>query len=771
MIFAILSSFILSIFILFIGKHLRSSAFKWISVLPFSLFLFFCSFVDGLKNGDYWFRNPWIPQLGISLDFKLDGLSLLFALLITGIGTLIFLYASSYLKGHEYINRFFSYLTIFMGSMLGLVLSDNILTMFIFWELTSISSFFLIGFDNNNEESRKSALLALGITGLGGFSLMAGAICLSTITGTYSLHEMLTSAHEIKEHVLYGLVVILIFGGAFTKSAQFPFHFWLPGAMKAPTPVSAYLHSATMVKAGIYLLARVTPILGETPLWDHTLMIVGGFTMTYAAFHSLFRTDLKGILAYSTIAALGMMVFLLGIGTTYAIQAVATFILVHALYKAALFMITGTIDHSVHTRNVTELSGLRKIMPVLAVAGFLAALSNAGIPLTFGFIGKDLVYESTLHTFGFYAYILTGLALFTNILLMYAGFMSGIKPFTGQYNSTQYKRVHLPDFLLYGPPLTLGVLGILFGLFPHLAQYGILAKTANAIAGIDVGMHLKIWHGFNMVLALSATTIILGGILYFIRKPSNEQISFVEQFDRYSPKHLTNKFIEKFKLFAYVYTKIMHNGYLRMYIIVIIVFTTVLVGYKLFTGVPLKINTEGLSAFRVYELVIFLVMVVAIVMTVATHSRLTAIACLSIIGYCICLIFVFYGAPDLAMTQFTIDTLTVVLFVLVLFKLPSYIKKSKRHIQVRDGLISGAFGALIALITLQALVHPANKDISKFYAENAYLLAKGKNVVNVILVDFRGFDTLVETIVLSIAAIGVYGLLKYTSSATESKIE
>ncbi len=768
MTFAILSSFILSIFILFIGKYLRSSAFKWLSLFPFSLFLFFSTFIQGLESGDYWFRNSWIPQLGISFDFKLDGLSSLFALLITGIGTLVYFYAASYLKGHEYINRFFCYLSIFMGSMLGLVLSDNILTMFIFWELTSISSFFLIGFDNNNEESRKSALLALGVTGLGGFFLMAGAICLGNISGTYSLYEMLNSSYDIKSSPLYPLIAIFIFGGAFTKSAQFPFHFWLPGAMKAPTPVSAYLHSATMVKAGIYLLARLTPILGDTPVWNHTLMIVGGITMVYAAIHSLFRIDLKSILAYSTIAALGMMVFLLGIGSNQAIQAVATFILIHALYKAALFMITGTIDHSVHTRNITQLSGLQKIMPVLGIAGVLAALSNAGIPLTFGFIGKDLIYESTLHTTGWFPLILTGVAFLTNILLMYAGFLAGIKPFTGAYTE-QYKRLHLPTPSLYVPPLILGIIGIVFGLFPLLAQEMILRKAANTIAGIDVDMHLKIWHGFNLVLGLSAATIISGGILYFIRKPKTSSVTFIDQFDQYSPKYLVQKFIGSFKSFAYGYTKIMHNGYLRIYILAIVFFTTALVGYRLFASVPLQVNTEGLSEFRIYELVVFLIMVVATVMTVATHSRLTAIACLSIIGYCICLIFVFYGAPDLAMTQFTIDTLTVVLFVLVLFKLPSYIKKSRRPIQIRDGLISAAFGTLIALITLQALVHPANKEISKFYAENAYLLAKGKNVVNVILVDFRGFDTLVETIVLSIAAIGVYGLLKYRTA--ESKIE
>jgi len=771
MIAAVLVSFVVALIFLFLGEFIKGKFFKFVSLIPFSLFVYFATFASSVSNGSVFLnKNPWIPSMGISLDFKLDGLSLLFALLITGVGTLIYLYASSYLKGHKYLNRFYSYLSIFMGSMLGLVLSDNVLSMFVFWELTSISSFFLIGFDNENEDARKSALQALGITGLGGFLLMSGAILLGMISNTFSIQEMLQMPHFIKSDNLYGLVIFLFFAGAFTKSAQFPFHFWLPGAMKAPTPVSAYLHSATMVKAGIYLLARFTPILGGDPLWNNTLMIVGGITMLYAAFHSLFRTDLKGILAYSTISALGMMVFLLGIGSPYALMAVSVFILVHALYKAALFLITGTLDHSVHTRNVTELSGLRTVMPGLTIAGFLAAFSNAGIPLTFGFIGKDLIYEATLHTAGILAIALTALAVLTNIFLLYAGFLAGIQPFMGKL-TTDTRKIHLPDPYLWIPPLLLGILGLFYGIFPQVAENTLISSVARAVSGHRIDIHLKIWHGFNIVLALSLCTILLGTILYLVRKPSARSLDFIGKFDNASPKHLVEVFTSKTRDFAFSYTKLMHNGYLRLYILVIIVFLTGLVGYKLFADVPIRINTTGLSEFRLYELVVFFIMVIAIFFTVTTNSRLTAIACLSVLGYSICLIFVFYGAPDLAMTQFTIDTLTVVLFVLVLFKLPSYIKRGRFIIQARDAVVSAAFGALMSLITLQALVAPASKEISKYYAENAYILAKGKNVVNVILVDFRGFDTLIETIVLSIAAIGVYGLLKYKPTAAEGKID
>src|SRR5690606_30185113 len=302
------------------------------------------------------------PAMGIDLSFRLDGLSLMFVLLITGIGTLVFLYAAPYLKGHRYLDRFYAYLCMFMAAMLGLVLSDNVLLLFVFWELTSISSFFLIGFNNDNEASRKSSLLALGITGGGGFLLMCGLILMGNLSGTYSVHEMLNSSEFLKNHELYGLILILVFAGAFTKSAQFPFHFWLPGAMKAPTPVSAYLHSATMVKAGVYLLARLFPGRGGSDYWTWPLVLVGGVTMLYSAVRSVFRTDLKGILAYSTIAGLGILVFLIGIGTTASMLAASVFILVHAIYKAGLFLIAGVIDHETGTRDVTRLSGLRKVL-------------------------------------------------------------------------------------------------------------------------------------------------------------------------------------------------------------------------------------------------------------------------------------------------------------------------------------------------------------------------------------------------------------------------
>lgn len=766
MLTVILLTFLIAFLILFSGKYLHSKYFKFIALFPTFLFVYFCYYLIGIHNEkEVYLAYEWIPMLGIDLNFKIDGLSLLFSLMITGIGSLVFFYASDYLKNHPYLNRFFGYLTFFMGAMLGLVLSDNLISLFVFWELTSISSFFLIGFNTDEEASRKSALTALGITGLGGFFMLAGFVLIYSITGTYSINELLTSSELIKNNAFFPLVLFFVFGGAFTKSAQFPFHFWLPSAMQAPTPVSAYLHSATMVKAGVYLLARFSPILNDGFWWTNTLMLVGGFTMLYAAFHSILRTDMKGILAYSTIAALGTIVFLLGIGNEYAFYAAVTFVLVHALYKAALFLVTGIVDHTVHTRDVSQISGLRKIMPIVFLASFVAALSSAGFPLTFGFISKDLIYEATLNL-PKWAIAITVLAILTNVFLACSGFMAGIKPFIGKLPE-KFQKAPKPNLLLWLPVVILSSFTVLFGLFPFLVDYGILKFTYNAVSPKETDLYLKLWHGFNLVLLLSAITIVLGLGLFLVKKYDKESVFLKEKFVKIAPKTLVENFGESVRKFAFQYTRFFHNGYLRNYLITIIVFLTLLVGYRLFTTTSIEINTQDLSGFRLYELTIFVMILVAIYFTIVTKSRLTAIASLGIIGYCICLIFVFYGAPDLAMTQFTIDTLTVVLFVLVLFKLPPFLGYKSKKVLIRDTIISVAFGGLMMLIALQAMVSPATKETSRFYADNVYTLAKGKNVVNVILVDFRGVDTMVEGMVLSIAALGVYSLLKYKSKNEE----
>ncbi|WP_210355382.1 hydrogen gas-evolving membrane-bound hydrogenase subunit E [Sphingobacterium tabacisoli] len=767
MLLTILSGLFSSCSMVFIGKHLKSRWSFVLPILPALLFIFFAAHVLLISSGNQQLQHfNWVPSLGVNFDLRLDGLSLLFALLITGVGTAIFTYARYYLKGHIYFDRFFGYLFLFMSAMLGVVLSDNIILLFVFWELTSISSFFLIGFNNDNQDSRKSALTALSITGLGGFFLLAALILVANIAGTFSISEMIDSRALILDDPLYPLVISLLFIGAFTKSAQFPFHFWLPGAMKAPTPVSAYLHSATMVKAGIYILARFTPILGGTDYWNYTLIIVGGITMLYASIHALFRIDLKGILAYSTISALGILTFLIGIGTQDAFIAAMVFLLAHALYKATLFMVTGIIDHETGTRDITVLAGLRKVMPPVALAAGLAALSSAGLPFTFGFIGKDLVYEATLHSpWNDYIWVLTGLAIVTNIGLVSAGFMAGIKPFTGKL-PTHLEHVHMPSKSLWIPPLMLAILGVAFGIFPAFAGNYLSIPAANSLTAAFFTKNLQIWH-FNLILILSIATLLLGTLVYVVNKPSIAKLDKLAKFDKISPQRIITGYANDIVRFATWFTNLFHNGYLRSYHLKIILFAEALLAYKLWVSGPIKLDLWTLTYPDIYEVVIVAVLIGALYIIVTTPSRLTSVVSMSVIGYCICLIFVIYSAPDLAMTQFTIDTLSTVLFVLVLYKLPGFINFASKKILYRDALVSLGFGVTLSLIALKAWSEPISREVSNFYGENAYLLAKGKNVVNVILVDFRGIDTMFETVVLSIAALGVYSLIRLRLKSSE----
>lgn len=772
MIGTIFVGFTLSFLILFFGKYIKNKFNFIYTAYPIFCLLAFIPYITQISSTTHIIaKQSWVPQYGINLNLRIDGFSLLFALLISGIGSLIYLYTHKYLYGQKNIDKFFAYLTLFMSSMLGLVLSDNTIALFIFWELTSISSFFLIGFNSDDETSRKNAKMALSVTGFGGFFLLASFIWIGQIVGSYDFSDILAQKELILNNSGLPFILAFLFIGAFTKSAQFPFQFWLPNAMKAPTPVSAFLHSATMVKAGIFLLARFFPIVGTHEIWTSTLTIIGCVTMLYGAFNSLYKTDLKAILAYSTISMLGIFVLLLGIGTPMAIKAFTVLIVAHALYKASLFMITGIIDHEAHTRDITLLSGLKKIMPLVFISGILTIISSAGIPLTFGFIAKELLYESILHSnlMVQISWFLLIAAIIANILSAYASFQVGIKPFVGILPEKYEKNKPVHIFLVL-PTLLLAVAGIFYGIVPQIADQILINNATNAIFKSEfVELPLKIWHGFNIILLLSGITILSSIGLFLARKISKKKEDYLNNYSNLKPEILFENFKNSIKQIGYKYTQIMHNGYLRIYIMTIICFIIIVVGYRLFTEVPLEINTAQLSSFRLYELVVFFIILVAVFVTITTQSRLTSIASMSIVGYCICLMFVFYGAPDLAMTQFTIDTLTLVLFVLVLFRLPPFMSYAKPKIIIRDAIISLIFGALISIITLQALVSPAEKELSKFYADNAYLMAKGKNIVNVILVDFRGFDTLVETIVLTIAALGVYSLLKLQVSSSDKE--
>ncbi|EKB47857.1 putative monovalent cation/H+ antiporter subunit A [Cecembia lonarensis] len=758
MLLAVLSGFIFALLVPLLSKFALRAIPSLLSAVPILLFLYFISQLSSIREGQFLLEKiSWIPQLGINLSFRLDGLSMLFSLMITGIGALVFVYTSYYLKGHPYLDRFYGYLSMFMASMLGVVLSDNLITLFIFWELTSISSFFLIGFNNEEESSRKSAMVALGITGFGGLVMLAGFVWIGSAAGTYSLTELMTQPEVLTGNSGYVWILVLVFIGAFTKSAQFPFHFWLPGAMKAPTPVSTYLHSATMVKAGVFLLARFTPILGNTPEWNWTLTIVGAITMTYAAIHALFRTDLKSILAFSTISALGILVFLIGLGTEEALLGAGLFILTHALYKAALFLITGIIDHETGSRDVSRIAGLQhKMMPV-AVAGYIAALSSAGVPFFLGFLSKEVMYEAVFHL-PQAALILTILAVLTKICLLVAGFWAGIKPFTGKITAVS-ENAKLPSPRLWVPTIILGALSVSFGIFPALIEKSLILPVLSSMMVGPIDSYLALWHGFNWVLLLSVLTLLIGTAIYFSWRPSEVKFEKTLRFESFAPEQIIKGLGRSSQVFAKRWTAFFQNGYLRNYVITILIFLSVLVAYRLFSGVYLYLDWNQISEITPSEIIVVFLMVISIFFVILSKTRTAVIVSLGVIGFANCLFFLYYSAPDLAMTQFSIDTLTVLLFMLVLFKLPPNKTFSSKRIRLRDSFISLVFGALIAILTLEVFEEPTMKEVSEYYADNAYILAKGRNVVNVILVDYRGFDTMVETVVLVIAAIGVFSLM------------
>jgi len=757
MIIAIVISFIFALILAFFSKN-QGEKLKWITpALPLGLFVYFASFAPKISDHSIIQDSiAFVPSLGVQLSYSIDALSLLFLLLITGVGTLVFIYSMYYLKGHDKLLRFYIFLSLFMGAMIGLVTSNNLITLFIFWELTSISSFYLIGFNNQQEASRKSAIIALSITGIGGLFLLAFAVTAGYLTGTYEISEMLHSTSVFSEGFISNFLLFFLLMAAFTKSAQFPFHFWLPGAMKAPTPVSTYLHSATMVKAGVYLLMRFSPHFLEHQYWSGTLIIIGGITMIYSAYHILFRKDMKGVLAYSTITALGILVFLIGIGTPAAITAAFVFILVHALYKAALFLITGIVDHQTGTRDISQLSGLRKVMFPVFIISFIAALSSAGFPLTFGFLGKDLIYEATLHEEQ--TVLLTTIAIISNSLLVFAGFIVGIKPFTGKL-PVKLAKTKAPSPILWIPVAILSLGSLLFGFFSGTIDQFFVQPGVQQLT-LEAPHHLKIWHGFNFIFLLSIITLALGTVMYFIWKVNHQKVLFIQKFDFVSPKHLLEQFSIVFQRISLLFSSFIQNGYLRNYVLTMMLVFTGIMAYHIFTSPLNFVNPNELLEITLNDIVVVTIMIGAIFFTVFSTSRLAAIAGLGIVGYAMCFIFVFYSAPDLAMTQFTIDTLTVILFVLVLYRLPKYLNMSNTKLRMRDGIIALSLGVMITLMILEVMNETPNKMISAFYADNSYVLAHGKNIVNVILVDFRGFDTMVEVIVLSIAAVGVFGLLK-----------
>ena len=758
MLLAVLSGFAASLAAPWIYRIAHGATGWLLAVLPFGLMIYFGSFLTAVAAGEVFvFSYDWVPSLGIRLSFFIDGLSALFALLISGIGALILVYSGAYLAGHPHLARFYAYMLMFMASMLGLVLADNVIALYVFWELTSISSYFLIGFDHDREAARAAGLQAVLVTGAGGLALLAGMLLLGQAGGSLELSTLLTSGELVRGDALYLPILLLVLAGAFTKSAQVPFHFWLPAAMEAPTPVSAYLHSATMVKAGVYLLARLAPVLGGTEAWLYTLSAVGGVTMVTGAYLALRETDLKRILAYLTVSALGMLILFLGVGTTQAVAAAIVFLLAHALYKGALFLVAGIIDHETGTREVDQLGGMRSAMPVTASAAVMAALALAALPPTFGFIGKEMLLEASLKSNQAGLIVTIALAFASTIYVATAGVIA-IRPFFGQKLRTPTPPHEAAPSLWLGPAL-LAVLGILFALVPARVEDSLLRPAAEAIARERVELDLALWHGLNAPLILSALSLLCGLAIYASWKPVLDGLRRLQVSSPWGPQYWWSLLLAGLNALAQRQTQLLQSGYLRYYLLIIIATTVGLAGGKLFGGIDPRSITVDFDA-RLYEGVLAALILLAALAAVLFRSRLAAAAALGVVGYGVALIFIFFGAPDLAMTQFMIETLTVILFVLVFYHLPRFAVLSERLAIARDAILALSLGGLITTIVLIGSGIQLYPKISEYFVESSLPLGHGRNVVNVILVDFRAFDTLGEITVLAVAGIGVYALLK-----------
>ncbi|QKY89610.1 monovalent cation/H+ antiporter subunit A [Acinetobacter sp. NEB 394] len=708
----------------------------------------------------------WLPQLGIDFSFRLDALGLLFALLISGIGTLIYIYAYFYLGPKNSLNKLYLLLMLFMAAMLGISLSNNLILLLVFWELTSISSFLLVGYWSNYDAAQRGSRMALTITGMGGLAMLGGFILLGQITGTYEIDQILTMTAQIQSHALFVPTLLLILLGAFTKSAQFPFHFWLPNAMAAPTPVSAYLHSATMVKAGIFLVARLLPIFAGAALFHNLVTFIGLFTLCMAAFFAIFKEDLKGLLAYSTISHLGLIMCLLGIGSPLAVAAAIFHIINHATFKAALFMIAGIIDHESGTRDLRKLSGLWQLLPYTATLTMVTAASMAGVPLTNGFLSKEMFFTELLSNLSGPVLICSAIvatlagifAVAYSVRLVHGVFFDG--PLGKQVPN---KDAHEPPFGMRAPATLLAILCILVGLFPALLVENIVNSTARASTQVMdfEGAHLALWHGFNMPLLMSLIASIGGLIFYFSLAKGGKirEIDLDPYLGRLQGRVAFDLFLKSLLLNSRKFKRWTENGKLQSYILWIVIFSIAIVSLP-FLGQGLTTGTRELTHAPALAIVLWLLLFSSCWMMLwFHHERIKAVLISGAIGLVVTMVFICFSAPDLALTQITVDVVTTVLLLMSLSLLPQLTPyESSVSRRWRDALIAIGGGLGIAWITWLILTRDHN-SISWFFMQQSIPLGGGTNVVNVILVDFRGFDTFGEITVLGIAGIGALCLM------------
>ena len=732
----------------------------------------------------------WLPSLGMNFTLRMDGFAWMFSMLVLGIGALVVLYARYYMSPADPVPRFFSFLLAFMGAMSGVVLSGNLIQIALFWELTSLFSFLLIGYWHHRRDARRGARMALTVTGAGGLCLLAGMLVLGHIVGSTDLDVVLAAGAQVRAHALYPVVLVLVLVGAFTKSAQFPFHFWLPHAMAAPTPVSAYLHSATMVKAGVFLLARLWPVLAGTDEWFWIVTLTGLTTLLIGGFSAIFQNDLKGVLAYSTISHLGLITTLLGLNSPLAAVAAVFHIINHATFKASLFMAVGIIDHETGTRDIRKLSGLRKFMPFTATLAIIASAAMAGVPLLNGFLSKEMFFAETVFVTSapWFDHLLPVAAVVAGAFSVAYSLRFTVEVFFGPDTCNALPRQpHEPPHWMRVPIELLVLACLVVGTLPQWSVGLVLDVAAAPVVGGKLPpFDLAVWHGLNTPLVMSLIAMGLGIAMYALLRRPMAAGQFVRPplLGRFSGNTAFRRVLAQVTAASRVLLRLLGTRRLQPQVLLMVVVTLAAALTPLWLTLRAPMVWTGERVTLTFSPMFALLWVVGIGAAVsatwqAKYHRLTALALMSVAGLCTVITFAWFSAPDLALTQLSVEAVTTVLFVLGLRWLPKRLEQQDREpswlarVQARarrsrDLLVALGAGVGMAALSYAVMTRNFPQSISPFFLERAVPEGGGTNVVNVMLVDFRGFDTLGEITVLGVVALTVYALLRRFRPARES---
>jgi NADH:ubiquinone oxidoreductase subunit 5 (subunit L)/multisubunit Na+/H+ antiporter MnhA subunit len=741
---------------------LQRHAAVWALVPPAASFLLALSFVPSVSEGQsYVYALPWFPALGVHLSLWVDGVGLLFALLISGIGLLVTWYARYYLAPSEPLPRFFAYLLMFMGAMLGLVLAADLIGLFVFWELTSLSSFLLIGFWQTRQDSLFGARQALLVTSLGGLALLGGAVLLHQVTGTFELPELARMSAVIRESPAYPAIVGLVLIGACAKSAQLPWHFWLPNAMAAPTPVSAYLHSATMVKAGLFLVCRMLPILGGTATWLYAVSGIGLLTMLLGGLLAIRQQDLKALLAYSTVSQLGAIMALYGSTSAGSVYAATFHLFNHAAFKGALFLLVGVIEHETGSRDRRELAGLWTRMPVTGSLMAVAALAMAGVPPLNGFLSKEMIYDTALVMSAVWgsAWLLPVVAVLGSLLTVTYALALFPGLWWGRPKQPVPSTVHDPGFGMLLMPAVLAGVCVVVGVWPQPFDRCLIAPAVASVVGQTPWPPLALWHGLTVPLLMSGVALAGGVALYAFGGAAPRQ-------RRGRPGALSMdavyvRGLEAIEALGAGLSAALQSGYLKFSLMMTLGFLVLSFGYPFVVKAGARLGPLDLAAVEPYELMLVALLMAGALAVVGARQPLSAVLTLGLVGLLVSFLFVVLRAPDLALTQLLIETASLILFLLVLRFLPPFAPEVLSFwVRFRDAAISVMVGGLVVVLLLIANSETLYPSIAGYFLENSRILGGGRNVVNVIVVDFRGYDTMGEITVLTIAAIGVYTLIK-----------